>query len=130
MAKYQIRAVARGTTLHYYVHKALGPWPFKNWSWGSVFDADTHEAAEKWIADTQFTESPEGQRIARQVESLKAKTREEAAAYIQSMIGQGWHYDAHRHVLIKDDAVIPADFMSYGVPPRPLPYGSGPSRED
>jgi len=90
MAEYKIEPRASGTSITYFVRKALGPWPLKNWSLTPCYTTYSYADAERWIKDTQFTESPEGQLLARQKEAETKRRRELEEEHRQAMAREGW----------------------------------------
>lgn len=106
MPKYKITPHASGSSMHYYVHKALGPWPFRNWSWAAVYSASSREDCEKWIRDTLFTESPAGQALALQKEAEARERAAQRTALINQMKADGWDYDLARMQFINEDGEV------------------------
>lgn len=77
MASYKIDISADGKTSYYHVRKALGPWPLANWSLQPVYTTTSHGDAQRWIRETQFTESAEGRALALAEERAKEERRQQ-----------------------------------------------------
>lgn len=102
MSEYKIETAVRNGEYSYHVYKALGPWPFKNWSWRAYHIGKTYDEAAEWVKNTQINESPAGR--AAQIERermenrLKAKEMKDRALEHQRLLGQGFCYDAQKDI--------------------------------
>jgi len=100
MSDYKIFSRADGAVLNHYVHRALGPWPFKNWSWSPVFSSSSHAACVQWIVDTEFAESPEGQRLALQREEAAARQKKVWEKERLELAKEGWLWSEPRMMFV------------------------------
>ena len=112
IARYKINTRADGSSLHHTVHKALGPWPFSNWSWGAVYSSSSRQSCERWIAETQFTESPEGQRLKREEEERQRLAFAATQKRRAELARLGWIWEAAtRCYLNANGERVPAEVL-------------------
>lgn len=92
MSRYRIDLSVSEYGTYYHVRKALGIWPFSNWSWSPVFTSTSVLRAEEWIEHAKFTESKEGKRIAREKENASLQKRKEWEDRKVELESKGWYW--------------------------------------